>query len=477
LRFEFWNLKYYIFLMSILIKNGRVVTASDDCVGDVFIENEKIAEIGTNLNRNADKVIDAANKLVIPGGIDVHTHLDMPLGNILSSDDFETGTIAAAFGGTTTIIDFPIQTKARSLHDALKTWQSKANGKAVIDFGFHLIIADVNDSVLDEMDLLVSEGITSFKLFMAYPGALMLDDADILRIMLRAKKNGALIMMHAENGIEIVKLTRKSLQDGNTEPVYHALTRPPLLEGEATSRTIALAEAAGVPCYIVHVTCNDALDEIVKARQKGLPVFGETCPQYLLLSEDDLRKPDFEGAKYVLSPPLRPKEHQKRLWEGLRANDLHALATDHCPFNFKGDKELGQNDFTKIPNGAPGIENRLHLSYEFGVNQGRLSLKRWVELVSTNPAKIFGMYPNKGEIAAGSDADIVIWNPNAEHAISARTHHMHVDYNMFEGFRVKGNAETVISRGEVIVADNKFFGEPGRGKFLKRKPFYSNIIN
>jgi dihydropyrimidinase len=461
--------------MSILIKNGRVVTASDNFVGDVFIENEKIAEIGTNLNRSTDKVIDAADKLVIPGGIDVHTHLDVPLGNIFSSDDFKTGTIAAAFGGTTTIIDFPTQTKGHSLHTALKTWQSKANGKAVIDFGFHLIITDVNDSVLDEMDLLVSEGISSFKLFMAYPGALMLDDADILKVMQRSKKNGALIMMHAEKGTEIAKLTRSALQSGNTEPIYHALTRPSSLEGEATNRTIALAEVAGVPCYIVHVTCNDALDAIIKARQKGLPVFGETCPHYLLLSEDDLRKANFEGAKFVLSPPLRPREHQKKLWDGLKANDLQILATDHCPFNFKGDKELGLHDFTKIPNGAPGIENRLQLSYEFGVNQGRFSLNKWVELNSINPAKIFGMYPKKGQLAVGSDADIVIWNPDSEHTISARTHHMRVDYNMFEGIKVKGNAETVISRGEVIVQENVFIGNPGRGRFIKRQTHNLNL--
>jgi dihydropyrimidinase len=457
--------------MSILIKNGRVVTASDNFLSDVFIENEKITEIGTNLNPIADTVSDAANKLVIPGGIDVHTHLDMPLGNILSTDDFETGTIAAAFGGTTTIIDFPIQTKGHSLYDALKIWKSKVNGKAVIDYGFHLIIADVNDSVLDEMDLLVSEGITSFKLFMAYPDALMLEDADILKIMQRAKQNDALIMMHAENGVEIAKLTRSARQNGNTEPIYHALTRPSELEGEATHRTIALAESAGVPCYIVHVTCIDALNEIVKARQNGLQVIGETCPQYLLLSEDDLRKPNFESAKYVISPPLRPKEHQHKLWGGLAANDLQILATDHCPFNFKGDKDLGLHDFTKIPNGAPGIENRLQLSFEFGVNQGRLSLNRWVELVSTNPAKIFGMYPNKGEIAVGSDADIVIWNPNTKHTISASTHHMNVDYNMYEGFNVRGDAETVISRGQVIIQNRTFIGNPGRGKFIKRNTF------
>jgi dihydropyrimidinase len=454
--------------MSILIKNGRIITSSDDFVSDVFIQGEKISAIGKNLNNPADKVIDVSGKYIIPGGIDVHTHLDMPLGNISSSDDFETGTIAAAFGGTTTIIDFAIQSKGQSPLEALKIWKQKANGKAVIDYGFHIIITDADKKFLDELDEIVNEGVTSFKLFTAYPGRLMLDDSEIFKVMQRAKQNGALIMMHAENGFVIENLIQQALAEKKIDPIYHALTRPSVLEGEATNRTIALAEVAGVPCYIVHVTCAEALDAIIHARQKGLPVFGETCPHYLLLSEDYLRKPDFEGAKYVLSPPLREGKHQQILWDSLSNDSLQTIATDHCPFNFKQHKELGRNDFTKIPNGAPGIENRLHLTYEFGVNQGRFSLNKWVELVSTNPAKIFGMYPQKGTIATGSDADIVIWNPDTEYTISASTHHMRVDYNMFEGFEVKGNAETIISRGEVIIQNKQCIGKPRRGKFIKR---------
>lgn len=457
--------------MSILIKNGRVVTALDDFLADVFIEDEKITKIGTNLNLLPKTVIDATNKYVIPGGIDVHTHIDMPYGEIKSTDDFETGTIAAAFGGTTTIIDFAVQSKGQSLLDALNIWKQKANGKAVIDYGFHVIITDADEKFLREFDEVVQRGVTSFKLFTAYPGRLMLNDSDIFRVMQRAKRNGALIMMHAENGYVIDNLIQQALAEGNTDPIYHALTRPPVLEGEATNRTIALAKVADVPVYIVHVTCSEAVDAIRQARMQEQKVFGETCPHYLLLSEDDLRKPNFEGAKYVLSPPLRPIEHQEKLWNGLIANDLQAISTDHCPFNFKNDKELGRNDFTKIPNGAPGIENRLHLSYEYGVNQKRFSINRWVELVSTNPAKLFGMYPQKGEVAVGSDADIVIWNPNSAHTISAQTHHMRVDYNMFEGFKVTGNAETVIARGEVIVEENKFLGRRGRGNFIKRNTF------
>ncbi|MDP2209240.1 MAG: dihydropyrimidinase [Bacteroidota bacterium] len=457
--------------MSVLIKNGRVVTASDDFLADVFIQNEKITKVAENISLATTTVIDAANKLVIPGGIDVHTHIDMPYGDIKSTDDFETGTIAAAFGGTTTIIDFAVQSKGQSLFDALNIWKQKADGKAVIDYGFHIIITDANEKYLSELDKVVNEGVTSFKLFTAYPGRLMLNDSDIFRVMQQAKQNGALIMMHAENGYVIDKLIQQTLAEGKTEPIYHALTRPSALEGEATNRTIALAKVADVPVYIVHVTCNEAIDAIKQARMQGQKVFGETCPHYLLLSEDDLRRPNFEGAKYVLSPPLREKKHQQTLWDSLNDNVLQTIATDHCPFNFRQHKELGRYDFTKIPNGAPGIENRLHLSYEFGVNQKRFSLNRWVELVSTNPAKIFGMYPQKGEIAAGCDADIVIWNPNTAHTISAQTHHMRVDYNMFEGFKVTGNAETVIARGEVIVEKNKFLSKPGRGKFIKRNLF------
>ncbi len=457
--------------MSILIKNGRVVTALDDFFADVFIENGKISKVAPNLNLSASTVIDATNKYVIPGAIDVHTHIDMPYGDIKSTDDFETGTIAAAFGGTTTIIDFAVQSKGQSLLEALNIWKQKAYGKAVIDYGFHIIITDANEKYLSELDKVVNEGVTSLKLFTAYPGRLMLDDSEIFRVMQRAKQSGALIMMHAENGYVIDKLIQQTLAEGKSEPIYHALTRPPALEGEATNRTIALAKVAGVPVYIVHVTCREAIDAIRQARTNGQKVFGETCPHYLLLSEDDLRRPNFEGAKYVLSPPLREKQHQQILWDSLGDNVLQTIATDHCPFNFNQHKELGRKDFTKIPNGGPGIENRLQLSYEYGVNQKRFSINRWVELVSTNPAKIFGMYPQKGEIAVGSDADIVIWNPNTEHTISAQTHHMRVDYNMFEGFKIKGNAETVIARGEVIIEKEKFFGKPGRGKFLKRKPF------
>jgi dihydropyrimidinase len=457
--------------MSILIKKGRVVTASNVFLADVFIENEKIAEIGTNLIFNADKVIDATNKLVVPGGIDAHTHLDMPLGNIFSTDDFESGTIAAAFGGTTSIIDFAIQSRNQSLFEAQNTWHKKATGKAVIDYGLHMIISDVNDSSLCEMDKLVGEGITSFKLFMAYPNSLMLDDSSIFKVMRRAKNNGALIMMHAENGLAIVELTKQALEQKQTEPIFHALTRPSVLEGEATERTIALAKTAGVPCYIVHVTCIEALDAIRKAKANNQLVLSETCPHYLLLDESYLGKENFEGAKYVVSPPLRPAYHQEKLWQGLVDYSLDAISTDHCPFNFKGDKELGWYDFTKIPNGGPGIENRLQLTFNYGVKTEKFSSSLWVELNSTNPAKIFGMYPQKGEIAVGSDADIVIWNPDIEHTISSSTHHMNVDYNMFEGFKVTGNAETVISRGEVIIENNKFFGKPGRGKFIKRHTF------
>jgi dihydropyrimidinase len=457
--------------MSILIKYGRVVTVSNDFLADIFIEDEKITKVATNLNLSATTVIDATDKYVIPGGIDVHTHIDMPYGDIKSTDDFETGTIAAAFGGTTTIIDFAVQSKGQSLLDALNIWKQKANGKAVIDYGFHIIITDVNENILNELDRVVNAGVTSFKVFTAYPGRLMLDDSDIFRVMQQAKQNGALIMMHAENGYVIDKLIQQALAERKTDPIYHALTRPPALEGEATQRTIALAKVADVPVYIVHVTCGEAVDAIRQARAQGQKVFGETCPHYLLLTEDDLRRPNFEGAKYVLSPPLREKKHQKMLWDSLSSDVLQTIATDHCPFNFKQHKELGRNDFTKIPNGAPGIENRLQLSYEYGVKQKRFSINRWVELISTNPAKLFGIYPQKGKIAVGSDADIVIWDPDTAHTISAQTHHMRVDYNLFEGFKVTGNAETVIARGEVIVENKKIVSKPGRGKFIKRNTF------
>jgi dihydropyrimidinase len=457
--------------MSTLIKNGRIITAEQDYNADIFIENEKVTLIGENLKNQADKVIDAKGKYVIPGGIDVHTHLDMPFGGTTSSDDFETGTKAAAFGGTTSLIDFAIQPKGGSMREGLDTWMAKAKGKATIDYGFHMIITDLPDERLGEMDEMVKEGVTSFKLFLAYPGVLMVDDATIYKAMQQSKKNGSLICMHAENGMVIDDIVKQTVAEGNLSPKYHAISRPAAAEGESTNRAIALAEMAGTPVYIVHLTCNDALTKVAGARDMGQPAYAETCPQYLYLSMDDISKPGFEGAKYVFSPPVREKWHQEVLWAGLQQNDLQVVSTDHCPFNFKGQKELGKDDFTKIPNGGPGIENRMHLTYQGGVNEGRITVNRWIEITSTNPAKIFGMYPRKGTIAVGSDADIVIWDPNKTHTISSKTHHMNVDYSMFEGMKIKGDAETVLSRGEVIVENDKFLGKAGRGNFVKRETF------
>jgi dihydropyrimidinase len=457
--------------MSILIKNGTVITAQDNYVADVYIEKDRITTIGTDLKIAADRVIDAKGKYVIPGGIDVHTHLDMPFGGTMSSDDFETGTRAAAFGGTTCLIDFAIQSKGMKMRDALDIWWKKGENRATIDYGLHMIITDLPDAHLEDMNDMVREGLTSFKLFMAYPGVLMVDDATIFKAMRQTAQNGALICMHAENGSVIDVIVRKALAEGKTAPIYHGLTRPTTAEGEAVNRAIALAEMAGAPVYIVHLSSNDALQKVAEARDRGIPAYAETCPQYLFLSIEDLERPNFEGAKYVFTPPLREKWHQDKLWEGLRTNNLQVVSTDHCPFCFKEQKEMGKDDFTKIPNGGPGIENRLQLLFDGGVNKKRLSVNRWVEVVSTTPAKMFGLFPRKGTIAVGSDADIVIWDPNIEHLISAHTHHMRVDYSMFEGFKVKGNAETVLSRGEIIVDKGKFFGTAGRGQFVKRDSY------
>ncbi len=453
--------------MSILIKNGTIVTATDLYVGDVFIEGEKITTIGSALTMPADRVIDAAGRYVLPGGIDVHTHMDMPFGGTTSADDFESGTIAAAFGGTTTIVDFAIQYRGERLHDAFETWSQKAQGKAAIDYGFHMIITELTDQVEEEMDAMVRQGVSSFKLFMAYPGVFMLDDASIFRAMLRTGKNGGTICMHAENGGVIDVLVKKALAEGKTAPKYHALTRPARAEGEATHRAIALAEIADVPVYIVHLSAAEALEMVTEARDRGLPAFAETCPQYLFLSEDNYDEPDFGGAKYVMSPPLRKQATQDRLWRGLAFNDLQAIATDHCPFCMK-EKHLGAGDFSKIPNGAPGVETRMSLVYDGGVRTGRISLNRFVELTSTSPAKIFGMFPKKGTIAPGSDADIVIFDPEKTTTLSAKTHHMKVDYNPYEGRQVTGVTDTVLSRGKVIVDAGRFTGRAGAGSFLKR---------
>ena len=455
--------------MSILIRNGTVVTAERTVAADILVEGERIHRVAAGIPiEPTHQVIDATGMLVLPGGIDAHTHLDMPLGNIRSSDDFETGTQAAAFGGTTSVIDFATQPRGTRMRDAFETWRKKAEGRATIDYGLHMIVTDLGNAGLEDMDALVAEGVTSFKMFMAYPATLMVDDGTIFQVLCRTSRNGGLTLIHAENGSVIDVLVRRALAEGKTAPLCHALTRPASAEAEAVHRAIALAEMAGAPIYIVHVSSEDALNQVREARERGVPVFAETCPQYLLLSVDDLARPGFEGAKYVLTPPLREKRHQPKLWEGFTGGHLQVVATDHCPFRFHDQKSLGKGDFTKIPNGGPGIENRLQLLYHFGVNEGRLSLNRFVELVSTAPARIFGLYPRKGELLAGSDADIVIWDPPAEHVISAETHHMRVDYSMFEGFRVKGTARTVLSRGEVIVENGRFVGRAGRGQYLKR---------
>jgi dihydropyrimidinase len=452
-----------------LIQNGIVATATDTYASDVGIADGRVVALAQNLPvDSAQQVIDAGGCYVFPGGIDVHTHLDMPFGGTTSADDFETGTIAAAFGGTTTLIDFAIQYKGQTLRTALDTWWKKADGKAAIDYGFHCIMTDLPDARLDEMKALAGEGVTSFKLFMAYPGVFMVEDALIFKAMLKASESGSLVCMHAENGGAIDVIVKRALAEGKTAPKYHALTRPTTAEAEATGRAIALAEMAGAPVYIVHLSCNDALEKVREARDRGLPVYAETCPQYLFLSIDNFEVPGFEGAKYVFTPPLREKWHQEKLWKGLAADQLQVVSTDHCPFCYKEQKELGKNDFTKIPNGGPGIEHRLSLVFSGGVQGGRFSVNRFVELTSTAPAKLFGLYPRKGTIAVGSDADLVIFDPGEEQVISATTHHMRVDYSMFEGIKVKGVPKQVFSRGRLIIDQGKFVGKVGQGEFLKR---------
>jgi dihydropyrimidinase len=457
--------------MALLIQNGTVVTAESTTPADVLIEGSTIREVRAGIPPEGHEIVDATGLLVIPGGVDAHTHLDMPFGGTYSSDDFETGTKAAAIGGTTTIVDFAIQSRGTKMRTALDTWWGKAEGKACIDYGLHMIITDLGASGLEDMDSMVGEGVASFKLFMAYPGVLMVDDATIFRALRQTAKNGALVCMHAENGSVIDVLVREALAQGKTAPVYHALTRPTVAEAEAVQRAIAMAEMAGAPVYIVHLSSEDALNQVREARDRGLPAFAETCPQYLLLSiEDQMPGKSFEEAKYVFTPPLREKKNQQKLWDGLRHDHLQVVSTDHCPFCFADQKALGKDDFTKIPNGCPGIENRMQLIYHHGVNAGRLTLNRFVEITATAPARIFGMYPQKGTVAPGSDADIVLWDPNAELTISAATHHMRVDYSMFEGFKVRGNARQVYSRGELIVDRGEFLGRPGRGRYLRRTP-------
>jgi dihydropyrimidinase len=458
--------------MSVLIKGGRVLTAADDYVGDVYVEGDRISLIGESLDVQADKVIDASGKYVLPGGIDPHTHLDMPFGGTVTIDDVESGQTAAAFGGTTCHVDFVIQPQGSTFSAALDDWKSKANGKQVIDMGYHMAVTDLKDGgTLEELATLPDEGITSYKLFMAYKGALMVDDETLFRTMQVAAETGALVMVHAENGDAIDVLVKEALAAGHTEPKYHALTRPPETEGEATNRAIQLSRVAGSPLYVVHVSCAEAVEPIAIAREKGWNIHGETCTQYFFVDYTFLERPDFEGGKYVYTPPPRDKANQDVLWNAVRTDILSVVSTDHCAFLWDGQKTMGKDDFSKIPNGAPGLENRLQMMHEFGVRAGRITLNRMVELLSTNPAKLFGLYPRKGTIAVGSDADVVVFDPEKKVTISASTHHSKSDYNLFEGTEVTGSPEVVLLRGNVLVENDELVAAPGVGQFVRRAKF------
>lgn len=456
--------------MATLIVNGTLVTASESFRADLRIEGEKISHIGRDLRREAgDEIVEATDLLVMPGGIDAHTHLDLPVGATRASDDFETGTRAAAFGGTTSVIDFVSPARGDGLLDTLDVWQAMARGRATIDYGLHMSVVDERPQIFAELDAVLDAGVPSFKIYTAYPDTLMISDGAILRLLNWSARRGALVLAHAENGSAIAELTRVLAGEGKLAPRHHAESRPSILEGEATSRLIALAEVVDAPLYIVHVTCTEALEAIRNAQRRGLDVYAETCPHYLFLSEESLKAPDFEGAKFVCSPPLRPRQHAHKLWQALAFGDIDVVSTDHCPFNFKGQKELGREDFRKIPNGLPAIETRLTLLWQ-GVVEKRITQNRFVELVSTGPARIHGLCPRKGVLAPGADADIVLWDPNREVSLDAKALHMRVDYSPYEGMRVRGGPAKVFSRGECIVDGDEFIGRPGRGLFLKRAP-------
>jgi dihydropyrimidinase len=459
--------------MSVLIKGGRIVTAADDYVGDVFVDNGTVAMIGESLDMTADKVIDAAGKYVLPGAIDPHTHIEMFFGGTTTCDDFTSGTVSAAFGGTTSLVDFCMQAPGTTFAEALENYHEKIErAKPVIDVGFHIGVTDLREGgTLDDLAKLPDEGVTSYKLFMAYKGAVMVDDDTLFRAMLTAAESGALVMVHAENGDAIDIIVKNAVADGKAEPIWHARTRPMETEAEATNRAIQLARVAGCPLYVVHVSCQPAVEPIALAREKGWDAWGETCTQYLFVDESALDRPGFEGGKYIYTPPPRPKEHQEHLWKAIRSDVLSVVSTDHCPFNWPEQKAINGKEFHKVPNGGPGIENRLHMLHHFGVRQGRITLNRLVELTSTNVAKLFGLYPRKGTIAPGSDADIVVWDPEKRLAISASKHHSNVNYNLFEGTEVQGAPEVVMVRGQVIVEDDELVAQPGAGQFIKRSRF------
>lgn len=457
--------------MLTLIKNGLVVTASDTYRADILVENEKIIGLETAAAVNADIVFDASGQLIFPGAIDVHTHLEMPFGGTVTADDFASGTIAAAAGGTTCIVDYAIQTPGKSLQEALEAWHKKAEGKCAIDYSFHVAVTDLTDNVLAEIPNLVDKGYPTFKVFMAYKGVFQVDDATLLKVLKQSGKAGGMVLVHAENGDVIDVLTKEMLKTGKVEPLYHALSRPPLAEEEAVNRFITMVELSEAPAYVVHLSDAGALGRVAEARLRGLPIYAESCPQYLFLNIDCYNEPDFGGAKYVMSPPLRKAGNEEFLWDGLASGNLQVVASDHCSFNLNGQKELGRNDFTKIPNGAPGVETRVQLLFSGGVNNGRISINKFVDLVSTAPAKLFGLYPQKGTIAAGSDADLVIFDPEADFTISRSSQYQNVDYTPYEGYSGKGVPQKVFSRGSLIFEKSKYVGEPGQGCFQKRKPF------
>ncbi len=459
--------------MSVLIKGGRIVTAADDYVADVFIENGTISMIGQSLDVSAERTIDATGKIVMPGAIDPHTHIEMFFGGTTTCDDFTSGTTAAAFGGTTTLIDFCVQAPGDTFSEALAKYHEKIERcKPVIDVGFHIAVTDLHTGgTLEDLAKLPDEGVTSYKLFMAYKGAVMVDDETLFKVMQVAHDTGGLVMVHAENGDAIDVIVKAAVADGKSDPIWHARTRPMETEAEATNRAIQLARVAEAPLYVVHVSCQPSVEPIALAREKGWNVWGETCTQYLFVDDSALEKPDWEGAKYIYTPPPRPKDQQEHLWKAIKTDVLSAVSTDHCPFNWPEQKGINGRDFQVVPNGGPGIENRLHMLWTFGVGTGRITPNRFVELVSTNVAKLFGLYPRKGTIAPGSDADIVVWDPEKKLTISAATHHTNVNYNLFEGTKVVGAPEVVLVRGQVIVEGDRLVAEPGAGQFVKRARF------